>query len=681
MAKNEIKSLNINLGGESAECSVPFTLGSVCSGIEGAAMPLSMAATVTVPMGAEVLASRYVYLRITGATGLVAVLVNGVQIGENLNTGYTLNLNIKNYVKQGDNALELRFTSRPDSGILGCVELLRFNTAVIDKLCLTEMQDGETVHIGIRVDALGSIDNVRTVATLVSPSGQMYYGGITRNRGIVSVKNPLLWWPKGLGVQNLYKLTVNLYGDMEIEDTYEVRIGIRTLRGDRDSALMYANGVSYLPMGATYYPPHVVYPETERNRELALLNSAARAGYNTIVIPLSAKFPSAEFFDLCDAHGISVIVESGVDERGELDRSASIAEAAYHASLAYVDVIGGEGLEGTIAERLGVIAPGLDFAVYSEAPVYCGSDSLPTPRTLDEYLRPDERNLFCEKIEGSDGGRVAKMVLDASLEYPYATSLSAFSYVSGLTSADTACDVTVRARNARGTAGRAIFNTLGSAELGASPSALDTAARWKALQYRTVKLFAPVLVSCEHLGGGRLSFRVSNENRKSYVGTLEYRLLDRRNRQITSASLECVVESGTVSSALIADVGEYVAGHERDYYVEYSLRDGASQTSRGTLLFVPKKHFNFADPEIRHEIVGSDRRFSITLSASAFASDVELSFEDSDAVLFDNYFDMTSSAPMKIAFNVIGGIETAEHLSRTLRIRSVYDVKYSEMKK
>lgn len=681
MAKNEIKALNINLGGESVECTVPFTLGLVESTLEDTALPLSVSATTTLSVGGEVLASRYLYLRFTGAVGLTAVLVNGVRIGENLNTGYTVNLNIKNYVKQGDNTLELCFAALPDSGILGSVELLRFNTAMIDKLCLTETQDGETVHIGIRVDALGSIDNVRTVATLVSPSGQMYYGGITRNRGVISVKNPLLWWPKGLGVQNLYKLTVNLYGDMEIEDTYEVRIGIRTVRGDSASSLMYANGVSYLPMGATYYPPHVVYPETERNREYALLNSAARAGYNTIVIPHSAKFPSTEFFDLCDAHGIAVMVESGVDERGELDRISSIAEAAYHASLTYVDVIGGEGLEDAIAERLGAVAPGLDFAVHGAAPVYCGADSLPTPRTLDEYLRPDERNLFCERIEGSDGERVAKMVINASKEYPYATSLSAFSYVSGLASADTACDAVTRSRIARGAAGRAVFNTLGSAQLGASPSAMDSSARWKVLQYRTVKAFAPVLVSCENLGGGKLSFRISNEHRKSYVGTLEYRLLDRKNRQITSASLECVVEAGSVSAPLVADVGEYITGRERDCYVEYSLRDGVSQTSRGTLFFVPKKHFNFADPEIKYEIVGSDRRFSITLSASAFASDVELSFEDSDAVLFDNYFDITSSAPMKIAFNVIGGIETAEHLARTLRIRSVYDVKYSEMKK
>ncbi len=668
----------MNLGTESVECAIPFTLGSLSDGGE---LPLALTATAVVGVGAETLSSRYVYLRITGAVGLVAVLINGVQINENLNTGYTLSLNIKNYVKQGDNTVELRFSSLPESGILGGIELLRFNTAVIDKLRITETQDGETVHIGIRVDALGSIDNVRTVATLVSSSGQMYYGGITRNRGIISVKNPLLWWPKGLGVQNLYKLTVNLYGDMEIEDTYEVRIGIRAIRGEAGGDLMYANGVSYLPMGATYLPPHIVYPETERNREYALLNSAARAGYNTIVIPVDARFPSAEFFDLCDAHGIAVIVESGVDDRGELDRISNIAEVSYHASLAYVDVIGDAADEKDIGERLHAVAPGLDFKIYGERPVYHGVPSLPTPRTLDEYLKPDERNLFCEKIEGSDGERVANMVLLASRNYPYATSLSGFSYVSGLTSADEARNLVTRARVARGASGRAIFNTLGDAEFGASPSALDTAARWKALQYTAVEMFAPVMVYGEHIGAGKLSFRVSNEQRKSYVGTLEYRLLDRTNRQITSASLECVVEAGSVSDALIADVGEHILGRERDCYVEYTLRDGVSQTSRGTIFFVPKKHFNFADPEIRHEIVGSDRRFSVTLTAAAFAADVEISFEDCDAVLFDNYFDITSSAPIKIAFNVIGGIETAEHLARTIRIRSVYDLKYSEMKK
>ena len=187
MAKSEIKLLNLNIDGEVTECRVPFTLGSLL----GEKLSEAVTLTATFTADAQTVSSRYVYIRIRDARGLVGVRINGVEIGENLDTGSTVSLNIKNFVKQGENSVELQFTSLPDSGILGTLELLRFGSAMIDKIFVTETFEGDSVNIGIRVEALGSIDNVRTVATLVSSSGQMYYGGLTRNRGVITVKNPL----------------------------------------------------------------------------------------------------------------------------------------------------------------------------------------------------------------------------------------------------------------------------------------------------------------------------------------------------------------------------------------------------------------------------------------------------------------------------------------------------------
>ena len=110
------------------------------------------------------------------------------------------------------------------------------------------------------------------------------------------------------------------------------------------------------------------------------------------------------------------------------------------------------------------------------------------------------------------------------------------------------------------------------------------------------------------------------------------------------------------------------------YYLEYSLKEGASTLSSGVLLFVPEKHFRFKKPNIRAEIVGSDRKFSIMLMSDAFVKDLELDFIDADAVFSQNYIDITSDNPVKISFSITGGLETAYHLNNSLQMRSVYDL-------
>ena len=84
--------------------------------------------------------------------------------------------------------------------------------------------------------------------------------------------------------------------------------------------------------------------------------------------------------------------------------------------------------------------------------------------------------------------------------------------------------------------------------------------------------------------------------------------------------------------------------------------------------------FAFKKPEIKTELVGADRRFSLTLSSSAFASGVEIVFDGIDAILSDNYFDLTSASPVKISVNVNNPAENIKSLTKSLRIRTLYEV-------
>jgi beta-mannosidase len=95
---------------------------------------------------------------------------------------------------------------------------------------------------------------------------------------------------------------------------------------------------------------------------------------------------------------------------------------------------------------------------------------------------------------------------------------------------------------------------------------------------------------------------------------------------------------------------------------------------RGTLLFVAPKRFKLKDPEIKYELTGADKRFSLTLSAEAFATGVEIVFDGVDAIISDNYFDLTSSAPVKIGVSLNNPAENLKSLKKALRIRTLYEV-------
>lgn len=671
MIKTEQKVVKLNTDMGITEAKLPFSLVSACG--EGIKCAI---AEFDLYIEERELLSRYIYLRIKDAQGINAVKVNGKSILHTVTDRSVLNCNIKDHLTSGKNTVVLEFSEREGraAGIFGSVELLRFNTAAIDNVTVKESLEGASANLDITLDILGTQDGVRAVATVVSSSGHIYYGGLTYGKGRVTVKDPLLWWPKGMGVQNLYKVTVNLYGDMEIEDTAEFRVGIRAVTPSESDETLNVGAASMLPMGAVYKVEDRENPLLSQNRASALINSASRAGFNSLVISENDELPPDSFFDLCDVHGIAVIREikaSRLDESGELD---TLSRVGHHASLVLYRIVYDTGNSKSIGERISKIAPSVAVKFVSESSTYPRALSLPSHRVSERWLTPEEHNIFSKKVEDFGRDKIIKMLTDASERYPYAGGFYDFTYVSGVSSAEKIKSEMLSARINRGKRA-AIYDALGDVRDGISTSGIDSSCSWGALHYCASKFFAPVVIKAEHLGGGRVAFSVSNEKRQSFVGNIEYRIITNENRTLFSASEGFTAERSSSLFVCERDFSEYINGHECEYYLEYQLKDALGVYSRDTLLFVPEKHFTLLDPKIKTEIIGSERRFTITVSAENFAKSVAISFADCDAVFFDNYFDITSTAPIKIPFTLTGGIETPEHLKRVLRVKSMYEIK------
>ena len=674
MTKQQIKEFILTWDGGQRECLAPVSL---CSD-KGAELPSgTLTAKFTVQKTAAEL--KYSYIRINDAVGIREVKVSGSTVFEGNFSGRVLNLNVKDKIVSGSQCeMEISFSQIEGyhlcAGLFGSVELVRFNGAIIDRVEVKQGFDGSSATLGIALDMLGGSDNVRAVATLVSSSGQIFYGGITRGRGTISVKDPLYWWPKNMGVQNLYKLTVNIYGDTEIEDTAELKVGIRRVSAQDDKAAFDILGASFLPMGAIYTPERRCDPELSRVRESAFLNSAARVGINALIVQGEDILPDDNFFELCDAHGIAVIREirsSLLEENGE--ELELLARIGHHPSMMLYQIIHDTGNASQLKERVLRVAPGVAVRIMDKPIKYAGASQLPSDKVLDKLLSKRERNLFSRKMEEIGAGELLPMIKRCSERMPYASGFDEFMYVSSVCAADEISEKMVEARLRRGDK-LPIYDGLGETVDGLCRAGMDSMAVWRATQYKASRFFAPTLLHAEYLGDGRVLFYISNERRQSFAGTMEYRIVSSDNLTVHRGSAPAVIERNSARLILERDLGDYIIGHEDEYYLECYLKDSLGTYSQNVTLFVPEKHFKFEDPKIKAEIVGSERRFSITLKAEAFARDIEISFGKYDAVLYDNYFDITSPSPMRISFTLTGAMSNAEELMSELKIRSVYDI-------
>lgn len=677
MVRREIRAFTAETSLGAVTLDAPFSIASaIASGkLSEAEKEGVIAFSADVYADSVALSIKNIYVKLGRFSAPCDVFINETKIGHVDGERLSYLFSASSALVEGNNKLTLEFNDgdRETIGVFAPIEIVRFNNAIIDKISVSQKHDGGAVTVGIRLDMIGNTENVRAVATLTSSAGQMYYAGLTKGRGSITIPDPLYWWPHGHGVQNLYKLTVNLYGETDIEDTVETRIGLRTAETSRsvDGSSITVNGVTVLPMGAIFRAQKDLSSPTLERLTEAFITYAAMANYNTLVIPKDSPRPTERFYDLCDIHGIMVIEEVDGLSDGYVD---TLERVTLHPSLVLLDVADCESIEA-VAEKLNLAVPELGFSIVDSFASYPSHPSLPHIKALESAVSPAERNptsLEMEKL--SDKETTGRILLGILEKYPYPSSLEDLSYLSQLAAANAISKSIKELRLAEGASGRAVFDGLGDLSTAASSAAIDSTAHRKALQLYSHKFFAPIALYADN-DEGKILFSISSQRKLDFSGTIEYRIADAKNVTVYKNSEPIEFDGMTAKKLFTRDLSEYIKGHEREYYLEYSLREGSSTVFTDVLLFVPEKHFAFEDPHIECEIAGSDKRFSMTVTAKSFAKDVVLDFDGAEAVFSDNYLNVTSSSPIKITLNVTSGIEASLHLKNALKVRSVYDSK------
>ena len=733
MVRQEIRKFNMDCRGHKGlECTAPCSLYSVLfrHGIIGdptvcddtSALEAFSAGGCTFTAEFEVtpliLSMKNVYMRFSGLDTLCKIEINGKEIATVENMHRTYDFEAKTKLELGMNTLKLTF-SKPqntpegrrayaafgkegshslcDMGIFRMIEIIAFNHKIISNVKIKQTHSDKSVRLDIKVDTLGYDEMSRAVATMTSPAGNVYFCGFVGGEGSITVTDPNLWWPRGLGMQSLYKLNVNLYSDSDLEDTREIKIGLRniTVKSDEGKRTLLVNDVPMFVMGAEYMLGDVLLPSVTKEKTRALIENAADASFNTVFIHGSGLYPENYFFDACDELGLLTFMQLPVSNKKAEDTDEFKAEIkaelkdnltrmSNHPSLGVI--VGNDRVSrifDTDEERARFIS---DFSALDGANVLdlCGEcykhlvrvghDSLPTYNSILNFTTPDNRNLGSKLFElhGADNATVNKMLSGAHEEYPYANGMRELSYVMGLYSAEASMREVQTVRRESIKPMGILMRSMNDPWPSLSPSAVDYYGGRKPLHYYEREFFAPVRISVV-VKGTKAKFVVTNDMRQDYVGVFAYAIMNAKNKPMFRDSFPIRARASSNLEVHNVDLGSVISGHENEYYLMYSVTDKINDASKGIHLFTKTKRFKFLQPNFTFDVTGNGTEFVATVGADCFARGVEISFDGMEATVDRNYFDLTGTAPVRVNVST-PRMTTVEKLKRVMKIRSVYDL-------
>lgn len=225
----------------------------------------------------------------------------------------------------------------PDVGIWRALRIVRYDSVQLHTPLIRQLHEDNLVKLEIEISASCWTKNTITAEACIEYKGNQNADTVpVESQGLCSsvvnladantikpeikgtkleltVPKPELWWPNGLGEQNVYTLTVYLKDKSgSLLASHSLDIGLRTLTVKREkdewgeSFTCMVNGVPFFARGADWIPEDVCLTRPTAADTERLLHDAALSNFNCLRVWGGGVYPSNEFFGLCDRYGLIV---------------------------------------------------------------------------------------------------------------------------------------------------------------------------------------------------------------------------------------------------------------------------------------------------------------------------------------------------------------------------------------
>ena len=284
-----------------------------------------------------------------GLDTVATVELNGTELGRTANQHRGYRFDVRSALRDGDNTLKIKFKSayayaeehqkrlgdRPNAypepfnfirkqacnfgwdwgptlvtaGIWQPIGLETWSVARLAEVRPQVTVAGGVGRVELRVRLeRAAADPVTITAEVAGRQARATVDGIEALL-ILTVDEPDLWWPRGLGEQPRYDLDVALTaGDGTVLDTWSEKIGFRSVRIDTegDAFTVVVNDVPVFVRGVNWIPDDVFADRVTRERLAARFRQAADANVNYLRIWGGGRYESDDFYDLADEMGFLV---------------------------------------------------------------------------------------------------------------------------------------------------------------------------------------------------------------------------------------------------------------------------------------------------------------------------------------------------------------------------------------
>lgn len=141
----------------------------------------------------------------------------------------------------------------------------------------------------------------------------IFRSGLNYLKVRLEVEDARLWWPNGMGEQNLYTVNATAEAGETVYAYPEFKIGIKTLKLDMErlnpSERLFAfevNGVKVFCKGGNWIPADCIYARVTDEKYDTLISEARNADFNMLRIWGGGIYERDIFYEKCDEYGLLI---------------------------------------------------------------------------------------------------------------------------------------------------------------------------------------------------------------------------------------------------------------------------------------------------------------------------------------------------------------------------------------
>lgn len=305
-----------------------------------------------------------------------------------------------------------------------------------------------------------------------------------------------------------------------------------------------------------------------------------------------------------------------------------------------------------------------------------GFQSFPEMRTIRSFAKPEDldiRSATMQAHQKNTGGN--ERILSYMLrEYREPKDFSSFVYLSQLLQAEVIKVGAEHLRRQRPRTMGSLYWQLNDCWPTASWSSIDYFGRLKALHYYARRFYDNVLVS-PYAHDNVVDVYVVSDKIEPLMGKLHLKLQDFQGKTLIEQTKQVYIPAQSSAIYVSLDKRDLLAkGDPRRNYLTFNFEIDGQSVSRNILFFDVSRNLELpVSPKIETALTKSGEGYNLTVSSSALARTVAVSFGDLEVQMSDNYFDLLPGEPVSIRLTTSSSIDKLKAALKTMSLTEAFN--------